>query len=127
METNNFTEYFVVKNNLFKGDIILSSLRKSNMKDCFLMYIGRDEVENIPLFVFHAHDGIKTINKNEIDKFLFSIKPIKIERFVGSKKARQEMIENILYNNKNTKYHFLINNTKYYKNFKNFNKTFNFN
>lgn len=122
MKTNNFSEYFIVENSLFKGDIILVKLRLPIMKDRFLMYLGRDEVENLPVFAFHSFNGIEIINKNEIDKFLLNVNPIKIERFIGKNKTRQKMIENVFFNKKNSNYHLLIDNARFFKNFKNINK-----
>lgn len=119
-----YTEKFVIQNNLQPADAILLRKKFMGMLDHFAVYIGRDIYNNRPLFAANYLEGVKILRKEEVNNFLSTLVPEKIERFKGSPLQRKQAVERAIKMMGKATYNLITNNCEHYKNFVQFNKKY---
>lgn len=120
----NYTETFVIQNNLQPADAILLKKKFMGMLDHFAVYIGRDVSTNQPLFAANYLEGVKILRNDEVNKFLNTLIPTKIERFYGTAQQRAQAVERAFKMMGKAAYNLITNNCEHYKNFVHFGKKY---
>jgi hypothetical protein len=119
-----YTEQFVLLNNLQPADAILLKKKFMGMLDHFAVYLGRHVYTNEPVFAANYTKGVQVLEHHEVNTFLTTLVPDKIERFTGSYHQRIEAVERAKEMVGKTGYNLLSNNCEHYKNYVLFNKKF---
>lgn len=113
----NYSEQFIIKNNLLPGDAILLRKRFVSMFDHFAVYLGRDEYTNKPYFAANNINGVELITSERADVFLTKLQPQRIERFSGTLTERNNAIKRAISKIGRKGYNLITNNCEHYKNF----------
>ncbi len=112
-----YAEHFVIINNLQPADAILLKKKFIGMFDHFAVYIGRDTFTNKPMFAANYTGGVKVLEEYEVNYFLQTLEPEKIDRFYGTATQRQSAIDRAFSQIGKTSYNLIFSNCEHYKNF----------
>jgi hypothetical protein len=119
-----YAEQFVIQNNLQPADAILLKKKFMGMLDHFAVYVGRDMYTNQPLFAANYKEGVTILKEQEVNHFLSTLVPEKIERFQGTPQQRGQAVERAIKMIGKAAYHLILNNCEHYKNFVQFGKKY---
>ena|ERR1700741_1946816 len=119
-----YTEQFVIQNNLQPADAILLKKKFMGMLDHFAVYIGRDMYTNQPLFAANYLEGVQILKNHEVNHFLSTLVPEKIERFSGTQVQRKQAVDRAIKMVGKATYNLITNNCEHYKNFVQFGKKY---
>ena len=120
----NYSDQFVTVNNLQPADAVMLKKKFMGMFDHFAIYIGRDMYTNKPLFLANYTEGVKLLKDHEVNHFLTTLVPEKIERFNGNHYQRMTAVERAKAMIGKITYSLLFNNCEHYKNFVQFGKRY---
>ncbi|MCX6318490.1 MAG: lecithin retinol acyltransferase family protein [Bacteroidetes bacterium] len=112
----NYIELVVRQNKLNPADVIVLKKKFFGMVDHFAIFLGRN-TKNEPLFAANYTKGTRLIDQNELNEFLQTLEPNRIERFVGTMLQRNQAIKRALSKLGENDYNYLSNNCEHYKNF----------
>ena len=119
-----YAEHFVIANNLQPADAILLKKKFVGMFNHFAVYLGREKYTNKPLFASNSTKGVEIIEGEEVNHFLQTLEPEKIDKFYGTNEQRNEAVKRAFSNKFSKTYNLIFNNCEHYKNFVQFGRKY---
>jgi len=112
-----YSEHFVINNSLRPGDAIMLKKKFFGMFDHFTVYLGREEYTNRPVFAANYTNGVTILTDKEVNHFLQTLEPTKIDRFNGTNHQRDLAVQRAFTYKDSKNYNLIFNNCEHYKNF----------
>ena len=105
---------FIKTYNLKPADSIVLQKKFFGMVDHYAIYIGNHNGE--PQFIANYTKGVQLIDRNEMNKFLQLLIPVKIDRFSGNEMQRRNAVQRAISQLGKKAYSYLSNNCEHFKN-----------
>ena len=110
--TRSQIQRFVRQNQLRPADAVIVKKRGLGILDHYVIYLG--EYKGTPQFIANYTKGVKIIPLRELQNFLSTYAPVKLNRFVGSEQQRKEAIRRAYQRLDEDAYHLILNNCEHY-------------
>lgn len=109
-------EQIVSQNSLRPADVVVLRKKFFGMVDHFAVFLGWNAARK-PVFAANYTQGTNYISDSELNNFLQTLEPERIERFAGNNFQRQQAIERAKLKIGERNYSYINNNCEHYKNF----------
>lgn len=119
-----YTDSFVTRNNLQPADAIVLKKKFLGMFDHFAVYLGRHPETQKHLFAANYNDGVQLVKQHELDYFLQTLQPDRIEKFNGTPVQRKGAIRRALSKIGEKGYNLIWNNCQHYASFVQYGKKY---
>jgi hypothetical protein len=106
---------YVQHHRLKPADAIVLNKKFFGMVDHFVIYLGLIQFQHA--FVANYIEGVRIISNEEIEKFLQTYVPVKVDRFPGRENQRGAALKRALSMIGQKAYNFFANNCEHFKNF----------
>lgn len=112
----NLVEQIISRNNLQPADVVVLKKKFFGMVDHFAVFLGWN-ADRKPVFAANYTKGTQYIMGTDLDGFLQTLEPQRIERFAGDTFQRQLAVERAMQKIGENNYSYINNNCEHYKNF----------
>jgi hypothetical protein len=112
----NYLKNLIYQNNLLPADVIVLRKKLFGMVDHFAVFLGYDYKQQ-PVIVANYTAGTKRISQNELNLFMESLNPERVERFTGNNLQRQKAVQRGLSKIGENNYNYFDNNCEHYASF----------
>lgn len=112
----NIVEQIISQNNLQPADVVVLKKKFFGMVDHFAVFLGWTAARK-PVFAANYTKGTNYITDTELENFLQTLEPERIERFTGNNIQRNQAVKRALSKIGENNYSYVNNNCEHYKNF----------
>ncbi len=112
----NTVDQIVNQNNLRPADVVVLRKKFYGMVDHFAIFLGWTAARR-PVFAANYTKGTNYISDAELNTFLQTLEPERIERFVGTDLQRNQAVQRAMSKIGENNYSYFTNNCEHYKNF----------
>jgi hypothetical protein len=106
---------FIQQNELKQADAMVLRKKFMGMVDHFAIFLGYDTYGD-PFVVANYKDGVKRVESHDLENFIQTLEPTRIERFIGSEYERQEAVRRAISRIGEKAYDYFSNNCESFKN-----------
>ena len=85
------------------------------MVDHFAIFAGYRGIQ--PVFVANYRDGVKEVSQLEMNEFLKTLEPVRVDRFLGTEEQRLLAVDRAISRIGEKAYNYVANNCEHFKNF----------
>ncbi|MDX2282569.1 MAG: lecithin retinol acyltransferase family protein [Bacteroidia bacterium] len=107
---------FVRQNDLRPADVIVVKKAPLGLLSHYVVFLGHDSYGQ-PVFMASLNLGIKILTPDLLQKFQAYLNPVRIRRFQGTERQREQAVGRALQRRDESSYNLLVNNCEHFANY----------